>query len=611
MTLYRRYAINSMAAGVSGTRDFTVASETGTPVAYRVWATRATGLGPPGSNHAHFSCGMGDGTNERCTSGGSENGTSTNTDTFRGRYTNRSIHLHNVANKNTDCVGVFDSFITGGVRFDFTNPLGVAAYVTVELWFGDLTPVVGTAVLDQSEDAEKDFTGLGIDPDILYGMSVALAGTGNYNHFRVMQGVAHRGPFGEISQACQSMHDEDNEIRSEVAAWIGSDSTRFLQGVDIDDVIVDSVLTQVAAIKVGAEITSWTSGGFGVTKRDAATNLTMDYLALEFTDRMGHGIVIEDTPNSGTPTETYDTQVVSGTGEVIRGTPESCSGLGILGNQADHDTLLDGDDAGSIWVYWGGNTSETVCSGVFINADDPVPVVTRSIASGTSAFWPNAAGSDSVTFTVDAFSLGEVDINYSNTLVNACSIVFDYITEEEIFIGKDGAGTLPKLEASAAGTLEFTGTEAGTLPKLEASATGTLEFTGTEAGTLPKLEASATGTITTGPTSITGTATGTVPLPESSSLGRLEFTASGSGLLPLAVSAASGQVGVDVSLCGSIASLDENPILVTVADSVYTVSENSIEITVNMDHIDIVVVTGPGPIDVTVSDDTISVEVCE
>jgi len=527
----------------AGTQDITKPGETTSPIACEVWCSGATGPGLAGIEaHARISVGFYDGTTQVCHSAGTEDGIAGSiSDTWRGRYTNRVIHLHNKTNRNTAAIATV-SFITGGIRLNWTNPPSDAVGITVTLWFGDGQASVDTFNTNSTLDASTTVAP-GFKPDYVHFASSSLTGTGNFNHFRAMYGVAHRLANDGITQFSITSHDEDNSPEVTNNQGAGSVATnRCIRAVDID---LDSgpPIEYVGGTKVSGELTDWTATGFEITTRDIGATLGVTALSIKHDTPQPHGLIAGEQRTT-TGTQAYDTYAL---GEGKTGISATADAINVVAHFVDPDDYgpSERNDNFTRWSRGTGDAGQEASAG-FMFTSAAATTDTKSLAKNKAVFLANFAETSEISAEIDSFSDGSLTLDYTDIIGSSTKGIFiEWFTEDLlVFTITSGTANLPTLTAT--GNLDQIFSLSGTpsLPTLSASGTLTQTHTLSGTGTLPTLTAS--GTVTQ-----TFTLSGTANLPTLSASGTLVqgFTLSGTGTLPTL--SASGTLSQLFSLSGT------------------------------------------------------------
>lgn len=168
------------AAITSGTtQDFTV-SGIGTPVAAIIIVSSATSLTGTAADERRWSVCLTDGTNHRGWGQQSEHNQA-NSDTDHIRFDNAVVTLPDPGGVTNDAVATFDSWITDGIRIDWTTLPSAAYVVDVILWAGDdIEAVVGDAA-----------------PNVVGGADVTVTTTFQPDHLVCLSG-SFDGDFDEV-----------------------------------------------------------------------------------------------------------------------------------------------------------------------------------------------------------------------------------------------------------------------------------------------------------------------------------------------------------------------------------------------------------------------------
>lgn len=265
-------AVTRVAANTSlGTQDITTSDLGGlTPKAVLLIATRGVTDGTA-VDGAGFYIGASDGTNE-WTNGYEEQHAQATMNSFWNQDTtaNRILTIYDgAAGGSVDATANFDSFISDGVRIDWTDAPG-SAWLIMAIFFAgtDLSVHAGTQDLGNSADAAIDISSIGFEPDVVIGV---ITEDGTSQQGTVSIGVVQNNRAGTVVQRGVSFAQRDAFASSAVAAVMREDT--FL---------VKTIST--GALDWTGAAGSFDSSGFTVQLGNARapSNCNVSWLALRF-----------------------------------------------------------------------------------------------------------------------------------------------------------------------------------------------------------------------------------------------------------------------------------------------------------------------------------------
>lgn len=506
--IIRTVVANAITSG-GPTQDFTV-SGIGTPKAAMVIITRndgAYGIDP----QKKLCIGFTDGTFEGGVAAQSQHNVGT-TECNSIRYDDAIVRLPSNDGTTDVAVGAFDSFITDGIRIDWTTIPNLDYKVFVVLFAGDdLSASAGTVAPTSTVGQDVKAT-TGFEPDHLI-TAAYVHGDADETYYRAYHVcLAHavnlastpEGGSGARVRAVAWRHNDGlataqptiTLMDDELAVWWASNSApiSYNRGTRLDPT------------------TPWESDGFNVETTSGANSdpgPRLFYLALNYG---GKRVQLDDfvTPTS-TGDEFYELGIkpdaVMGihgsipTGnpweslEDIDGSPATVGGPWYADEGDEWSiSLHDDDDVGT--TYTATNTRNSA-----LYLQNASPVFTTIYEASLSSF-DAGAGTRGVT------------LNFSNAPGSARRFVM-FALETEDVLGEadlvapaavvDGDGTLtiegtaalsaPAGVVDAAGTLTIEGTAALVAPSALLAGAGELTIAGTAALTAPSGEVSAVGTL--------------------------------------------------------------------------------------------------------------------
>ena len=270
----------------TGTQDITSADLGGlTPKAVWFIVTQATADGTA-TDHAVLGIGAATGASNRWSCGVfSEHGLAT-TDTGRRIVSDECVVKLNTGDANIDGEADFDSFISNGVRIDWTNAPASAHLLTVILFAGtDLSAQAGTFTMPDSVDGTVDVNTVGFEPDVVLSATTGLSAfDASDDTWMIGHGVALN--TSPVQQYAVGFWSQD--------AW----ASGYTSGHITDDYGVVSVDWDGTLTGWGGEFGSFDADGFSVTQRLGAGANYVGFLALAFASAVGFSAGIIDSPTS-------------------------------------------------------------------------------------------------------------------------------------------------------------------------------------------------------------------------------------------------------------------------------------------------------------------------
>lgn len=268
----------------SAQQDFTI-SGFGTPKAAILICNGSFAAGGQGGGRG-LGIGMTDGTNQfLCGTGDRPSIGTTNTAKYH-----TSSHCLGFCNSNATAMqvlGDFNSFITDGIRIDFTNTPGVATFDLIGIFFNgaDLSAHCGSFTSAASGGGTTDVTGVGFEPDVVFVTGVFEPSFTNVTlNAELMMSVGVWVNDGSDTQRSICIGSEDNVGTSDTAARLETTYVNFF---------IDGFGTTQGGISIG----SADSDGFTATTVTAG-NVVYSYLALNFGGRASVHLDNFDSPTS-------------------------------------------------------------------------------------------------------------------------------------------------------------------------------------------------------------------------------------------------------------------------------------------------------------------------
>lgn len=325
-------AVTRVAANTStGTQDITTNDLGGlTPKAVLLIATRGVTDGTA-ADGAGFYVGASDGTNEWTQSYESQHAQATmNNEWEQDTTANRILTIHDgAASKTVEATANFDSFISDGVRIDWTDAPASAFLVTAIFFAGtDLSVHVGNIDLANTIDATVAVTSVGFEADVVIGALTedGTAFSGGYWNM----GVAHNDRAGTVTQRSATHSQRDT---------FGSSQT----GVQYrDGEIMAKLISSSQALDISGALTAFDSSGFDIQLGGgrAPNNANFAWLALRF----GASAVVQS--------KVYTYSTPTGTGSNTDSTPnfEPQFVMYLANRAAAADTSETDGDGGTVGV---------------------------------------------------------------------------------------------------------------------------------------------------------------------------------------------------------------------------------------------------------------------
>lgn len=364
-----------------GTQDFT-STGFGTPVCALFFVGRGTVNGTV-VDHAMYGIGFSNFTNERTLAHADEDAQATTDTGADSSLTNALITLLDTT-QAIDGTALATT-ITDGVRLTWADA-PPSAYIVTAVMFNSSTVqncTVGNITTNATQDATASVSGLGWQPDIV----IAASRFATTTHSRTGVGIAIN----------------DSGV---VQYGIGQNSQNGSVTSDLTQVIRNDRLppAPVAAGISSAELTSFDSGGFTLTTRDASTSSAVLYLAMKLATGVRAKLIACNSPTS--------TGVASCTGTTW--TPEAGIFLQTEATVINTYNTSDGNEAYGISAFTASQSSTTSIWSDDGQADSDTTSVTDS---KVVRLRKNAA--DFLTATLSGFQSNGVDLNYTTVDASA------------------------------------------------------------------------------------------------------------------------------------------------------------------------------------------------
>lgn len=254
--------VRAAARTTTGTQDFTV-SGFGTPKAAMFIMTLGSSDGTA-ANTVLFSFGATDGTRQWAMSHRSSNGVA---DTATRRNILNNALVHSLAASITDSIASFDSWITDGVRINWTDPPGGAFLVTVILFGGADVSVYADAI-DVPDGSAIDITAPSFEPDLVLGGCVGRTMNSVASDMESSVGFAHNNGTGTVVQRTLFWNEPNAQASGDPRQRLDTScfGGKYSGG----------------AIAWKATLGSFDSSGFTLTPSASGASDDFGYLALKF-----------------------------------------------------------------------------------------------------------------------------------------------------------------------------------------------------------------------------------------------------------------------------------------------------------------------------------------
>lgn len=515
-----------LAANTStGTQDFTV-SGIGTPKAAKIIVMSATSTSGASADHRIISCGITDGTFQGGVCAADEDNLAT-TNSCRCSYDDAVVRIPFADGSGFDAVATFDSFITDGIRINWTNAPAAAVIVHVILWAGtDISAKAGT-VLPPSFGSVATNVNVGFSLQHL----ICISSLGNVDetlgadfNFQISHTVNNSGtPTTFAAYITQ----RTNFAASEPALVQDFDLCQGIRARSLP-------FTYFTSTELDPT-TPFDSTGFNVISGETAgTGSRLIYLALRYGSK-DYALKEEFAPTS--------TGVKNFTGYGFR--PGYALVVPTISKVAwSENGGIDDSQAGCLGLaHWSG--VEQWCA-IMLSEDAASTTNTNTRTKDKPIFTylgDNATLRNEANF--NGFTSDGFDLDYTTVFVSGALRFIVFALEEEDINGT-GAGNFPLAQGAGTGQLIFTGTGAGSFPLAQGAGTGQLIFQATGAGSFPL----ATGT-GAGQEEFSGTGAGNFPLVQGAGTGQEIFTGIGAGTFPLAQGAGTAQLIFQASGAGT------------------------------------------------------------
>lgn len=508
-----RAAVNT----ATGNQDFTTTALGGlTPKAAYFVVTYATTDGTA-ANHAMLGIGAATGTANRWAAAVSSEHAAGSSDTYCSGSTTTCVRIISPIDGTVDGEADFVSFITNGVRINWSNAPAAAYLLTVVLFAGtDLSAHANNVALGDTLDNAVDVTAPGFRPDVvLTALIPTIVG-------EMCWGMVQEDGAGTVSQRSYGFGARDAQNTMNVWSMYRGDAGIFETSIG-------------GGLDWYGEFGGFDANGFTVTTRTAGANsLSLYYLALDFGSAASAWVGTHVTPtvtgNHAVSTIGFEPQFVlifpsmalaDGGSLSNTGTARAhSSGVAALMAATQYcTTISDLDDAG---------TSDT-----------------QSLSDDVAISLPAPNGTLDIEATLVSFDSGGYTLNFSNVATELKRWPVLAIEVSTASATGTAAITLAVVSAVATGTLALAAASAATLGAVTLAATGTLPVAGISTVTLADVTLAATSTFGNEPiagtasitlAAVTSSAAGTLPINGNAAATLADATLGATGTLPIAAS---------------------------------------------------------------------------
>ena len=396
----------------TGNQDITTADLGGlTPKAALFIVSYGVTDGTPAA-HAVLSYGAATGTSNRWVVGGTNEDAQGTTDTDRFAYADRCIEIMNPGDQTTDGRADFVSFITNGVRINWSDAPASAYLLTVVLFAGtDLSVHANTFTMHATVNNAVDVTDPGFEPDVLILAGGSDLSFGNsLAQWQLSYGFVHNDRASGITQ------------RAVGTKSIGGAATSACISRCTASYGIVHILNSGNVYK-GAEFGTFDADGFSCTSRiNGGGGSGIGYLALRF----GAGPAVDSWLGTHTTPVAPGNDADAGPGF----TPQAVLFLGTMMEAID--TAYTHGLAGSFGLGAFDADDEYMVS---VCAEDGVGTSnTQSLSDDTAVQLPDDDGAAGLTASFVSFDANGWTLNYSAVEANA-KLFFVVAIEEETAAG--------------------------------------------------------------------------------------------------------------------------------------------------------------------------------
>jgi hypothetical protein len=534
-------AVTRVAANTgTGTQDITTADLGGlTPKAVLLIVTRAVTDGTA-ADGAGWYMGASDGANE-WTQGYEEQHAqaSMNAEYEQDTTANRILTIYNGAASDTvEGTANFDSFITDGVRIDWTDAPAGAFLITAIFFAGsDLTANVGTFDLGNSADAAIDVNTVGFEADVVI---TALTEDGSAQGATWSMGVIHNDRAGAVTQRAVTHVQRDA---------FGTSQT----GVQMrDGECIARLIQSSQAIDWHGAAGSFDSSGFTIQLGNARSpnNTNISWVALRlgsspvvdakvytYSTPTGTGSHTDSTPNfepqfvmylpnRAAAADTSETDADGGTVGLLAVDADDLYTNSISSEDAaaDSNTQSLSDNILNLPTHTGASGHQATLTSMGATG----PVWNYSATDGTARLWPALA--------IGVFEDAEEGITGTASITEGADTL---VAAGAVAIAGTAAITEGPDTLSASGTVSITGTASITEAPDTLNASGAVAIAGTSGSTENPDTVSCGGAVAIGCAGAitedpdTLNASGTVPITGTASITEGADTLNGAGAVAI------------------------------------------------------------------------------
>lgn len=493
-------ALRQAANTTTGTQDFTFAG-LGTPKAALVIVTTATNTDGTPTDGRAMSVGVTDGTYQGGMGSNSEHNVGT-TVADRVNFDDAVVRLINNTGSGFEAIATFDSWITDGIRLNWTTAPSTAVIVHVILWAGNGITVACGSIQPPAVGGGSTNVNLGFRPDMLISLtSLTALNETLATVFSLQMSIAvdkspivQRGVFHQVADADATTH-------------VGFHGETTSDGRLAVNARLDSIPFLILA---GTKLDSFDSNGFTVSSTGAGgTGPVISYLAVDYGGRDYALLEYEADPSTG---------ISSYTGAGFK--PEVALMLPTTAQSA-FPLDEDGGDAGTFAIAFAKIATEFCVS--VVEGDNLSTTDNSGQTAMKAIFLPHTTG-DGIVLEggLDSFQNDGFDLNFAVNSGHGWRFLTFFVEE----ITSEAAPSMPSVEASLTGEVIFTATATTLLGSFEAAAAALEKFLASAVLDLPMLVADLDGSSTS--------ASGAVSLAalEASLAGLEKFLGSSALLLP-------------------------------------------------------------------------------
>jgi hypothetical protein len=372
-----------------GNQDITTSDLGGlTPKAALLILMGATTDGTAASD-LQFSYGAATGSSNRwCIFGNDEDGQATS-DTACGSMTDAVCYATTPGTTTETAKADFSSWITNGIRINWSNAPASAYLLTVVFFAGtDLSAYAGSEELGNTTDLEINVTDPGFEPDVVFTAKKEFDNI-QAASMRLSIGAVHNGV--SVSQRALSTEYVDNQgtTINRLGFWSSYGIAHSTNSLDW-----------------GGEFTSFDSDGFSVITRNAgANNTALRYLALNFGGVASSWVGTHTTPTS--------------TGNDSDAGPSFTPQLVLLGLSLaeGNDTIYQDNRAGSFGLAVFDADDEY--TGIGTSEDAVATTNTQSLSDDRAIVVPDDDGTLDIEASFVSMDANGWTVNYSNAPATA------------------------------------------------------------------------------------------------------------------------------------------------------------------------------------------------